>query len=389
MEYDLVFEGGGAKGLSFAGALKVFEKYGHTPRRVIGTSAGSIMATLIAAGYNAEESLAASSEKLPDGKPRFASFMDTPTLEEEPVLQESMRYWLQTELDNPVIPNVIEPMMDRIVDYFISKDTVRHLISFLLRGGWYSGASFLEWIKEKLDAGGRNLSNTTLSEFQEKTRRDLSVVASDITGKEMIVLNHRTAPNCPTVWAVRMSMGCPFAWPEVIWKAEWGTYRGRDITGHRVVDGGLLSNFPISLLVSSDANIDEIMGENSASEHVIGLLIDENIDVPNSGEPPSTPATTPGVIERFDLLEETIWRVRGMADTVLKAHDSVMLNTYKDLICRLPAKSYGTMEFDMTPERMEAIIAAGAAAMEAFFEAHAVESIAGVDEVKPELSFAQ
>jgi predicted acylesterase/phospholipase RssA len=279
MEYDLVFEGGGAKGLSFAGALRVFENYGHTPCRVIGTSAGSIMAALTAAGYNAEEALAATSEKLTDGKPRFASFMDTPTLEEEPVLQESMRYWLQTELDNPAIPNIIEPMIDRVVEYFVNKDTVRHLLSFLLRGGWYSGANFLQWLQEKLDAGGRNLSNTTLSEFHQKTNRDLSVVASDITGKEMLVLNHRTAPNCPTVWAVRMSMGCPFAWPEVIWKPEWGTYRGRDINEHRVVDGGLLSNFPIGLLVSSDGNIDEIMGEGHISKHAIGLLIDENLVV--------------------------------------------------------------------------------------------------------------
>jgi hypothetical protein len=33
----------------------------------------------------------------------------------------------------------------------------------------------------------------------------------------MLVLNHRTA-DIAAVWAVRMSMGCPFAWQEVIWK---------------------------------------------------------------------------------------------------------------------------------------------------------------------------
>ena len=98
------------------------------------------------------------------------------------------------------------------------------------------------------------------------------------------MLNHRTAPALPTVWAVRMSMGCPFAWQEVVWKPEWGTYRRRDLTGHRVVDGGLLSNFPIHLFVSSDENIDEIMGEGSQTEDVIGLLIDETLEVPGAGE---------------------------------------------------------------------------------------------------------
>ncbi len=80
-------------------------------------------------------------------------------------------------------------------------------------------------------------------------------------------------------------MDCPFAWPEVIWRAEWGTYRGRDLSGHRVVDGGLLSNFPIKLLVSSDDYIDEIMGAGSASENVIGFLVDEDLPVLGVEEP--------------------------------------------------------------------------------------------------------
>jgi len=55
MEFDLVFEGGGAKGLAFVGALQALERQGHTARRVIGTSAGSITALLVAAGYSADE----------------------------------------------------------------------------------------------------------------------------------------------------------------------------------------------------------------------------------------------------------------------------------------------------------------------------------------------
>ena len=47
-----------------------------------------------------------------------------------------------------------------------------------------------------------------------------------------------------------------------------------------MVDGGLLSNFPIGLFLSSDENIDEIMGEGTNSENVIGLLIDETLEVP-------------------------------------------------------------------------------------------------------------
>ena len=37
--FDLVFQGGGAKGAAFAGALEVLVAAGHTHRRLIGTSA--------------------------------------------------------------------------------------------------------------------------------------------------------------------------------------------------------------------------------------------------------------------------------------------------------------------------------------------------------------
>jgi predicted acylesterase/phospholipase RssA len=366
MEYDLVFEGGGAKGLAFVGALQAFERHGHTPRRLIGTSAGSITACLIAAGYNSQENLGAISEKLPDGRPRFASFMDIPTIYEDTIVKDQMGYWLKAELDNPNIPDLVEPLVDDIIGSLVKKDLVRHFLSLFLWGGWYAGDTFMSWLSEKLDAGRRNLASSTLQDFHQNTGRDLSVVASDLTGKEMLVLNHRTAPILPTVWAVRMSMGCPFAWQEVVWKSEWGNYRKRDMTGHRVVDGGLLSNFPISLFVSSDENIDEIMGEGAQSENVIGLLIDETLEVPGAGEPPSRGLSAPGVLDRVDLLEAMVIRIHGLAETVLSAHDKTMLATYQELVCRLPAKDFGTMEFDMSPQRTLAIMQAGEAAMEAF-----------------------
>ncbi len=62
MKCDLVFEGGGAKGMVFVGALTEFEQQGLRPRRVVGTSAGAITATLLAAGYTANEMLEARGE---------------------------------------------------------------------------------------------------------------------------------------------------------------------------------------------------------------------------------------------------------------------------------------------------------------------------------------
>jgi hypothetical protein len=72
------------------------------------------------------------------------------------------------------------------------------------------------------------------------------------------------------------------------------------------------------------------------------------------------------LLNRIDLLEAMMLRIHGLAETVLSAHDKAMLSAYKNMICRLPAKGIGTMEFNMTPERREAVKLAGEAAMEAF-----------------------
>ncbi len=119
----------------------------------------------------------------------------------------------------------------------------------------------------------------TLAEFFAATKVDLSVVASDTHAGQILVLNHRTAPQCPLVWAVRMSMSIPLVWNEVIWAAAWGPYQGRNITGHAIVDGGMLSNFPIELFISDAPQVTKLMGPKQDNP-VLGMLIDEATAVP-------------------------------------------------------------------------------------------------------------
>ena len=85
-----------------------------------------------------------------------------------------------------------------------------------------------------------------MSEFFNATKVELSLVASDTTDGSLLVLNHRTAPDCPVVYAVRMSMSIPIVWDEVIWNSHWGQYRGTDISGHAIVDGGVLQIFRLN-----------------------------------------------------------------------------------------------------------------------------------------------
>src|SRR5215212_3215081 len=107
---DLVFEGGGIKGIGLAGAYKVLEERGYQPEIMAGASAGAIVAALLAAGYSADE--------LYDimGNLKFNEFKDEAWEDRVPLLP-----WMTSVL----------------------KDQ-----------GIYEGQAFFEWIRSLLDDKG-------------------------------------------------------------------------------------------------------------------------------------------------------------------------------------------------------------------------------------------
>ncbi len=366
MKYDLVFEGGGAKGMVFVGALQEFEQRGHTFDRLLGTSAGAISATMVAAGYTTDEMLVALGEKR-DGKSVFSDFMSPPAPIPENVIADGAISTFLDGFDIPYFPNFLEKVVKRsLISYFGETLPARHLVSFVELGGWYSADQFLEWLAGKLDSGAvdgknRSFSKMTLEEFYLATGRDLTLCVTDTTWRMMLALNHRTAPDCPVTWAVRMSMSIPLLWQEVVWDSRWGNYRGQDITGHSIVDGGVLSNFPIELFLSDLPSITALMGPKSTN-NVLGLLIDETLEVDGA----AAAQKSHGRIDVSQL--KTVQRIGGLVNTMLEAHDKSVITTFEKLVVRLPAKGYGTTEFDMSDERRELLVAAGRKAMKDYFD---------------------
>ncbi len=358
MEYDLVFEGGGAKGMVFVGAMQEFEARGHTYKRLLGTSAGAITAALLAAGYSSQEMLAAMAQEV-DGSPVFTLFMSAPgPFEKAQVLKGVTLAYLHDR----GLSAFQKFLADNFMPWFASR--LASPYSLLEYGGWFSAGHFVEWLQERLDSGSnggkpRRYSGLTLAQFHQETGYDLSLVASDTSGGTMLVLNHRTAPDVPLVWAVRMSMSIPLVWQEVIWKREWGAYLARDMSGHAIVDGGLLSNFPIELFLSQDSLVQTLMGKESA-DNVLGLLIDETCEVEGAVE-----AVTAGAGQQpLPVLQ----RLQRLVNTTTGAHDKMVIDAYEDLVVRLPAKGYGTTEFDMDEKRRGLLVQAGQKAMQAYFD---------------------
>jgi len=367
MKYDLVFEGGGAKGMVFVGACQEFFERGHTFDRLLGTSAGAITAALMAAGYRPEEMLEALTEK-ENGKSVFAGFMAMPPpFTDEEIRTSAIRRVLEA-IDIKLLFDPWEKWLDdKLAQALADNEQFRHVLALIERGGWYAADPFITWLEKKLDSGAwsggqRAFSKMTLSQLFAATGVEVSVVASDTTDGRILVLNHSTAPDCPVVWAVRMSMSIPFVWDEVIWKSSWGQYLGRDMTGHAIVDGGLLSNFPIELFISDEAQVVNLMGPKK-NNPVLGMLIDENLPVP-------IPRAR-GVIVDVNIKPgelRTVQRLQRLANAATSAHDKMVIDEFSHLIARLPAAGYGTTEFEMSDERRMALVNAGRSAMAAYFD---------------------
>lgn len=351
----------------FVGACQVLFDRGHTFGRLLGTSAGAITATLLAAGYTSQEMHAALTERGPDGKSVFTGFMGPPAPFTREELQASATRRALDGIDFTFLPNLLEKKShELLLAGLAASDSFRHLLALIERGGWFGADRFVAWLGTKLSSGSvdgrpRAFSGMSFAQFHEATGVELSLVASDTTGGRILVLNHSTAPDCPVLWGVRMSMSIPLVWDEVIWQESWGQYLGEDMKGHAIVDGGLLSNFPIELFISDAPQVTRLMGPKPGNP-VLGLLIDEKL------------STTKGLFVHINIKPgelRTVQRIQRLVDTATGAHDKMVMDENKQLVVHLPAQGYGTTEFDMSDERRDALVAAGREAMELYLSAPA------------------
>jgi len=361
MKFDLVFEGGGAKGLAHVGAIKEFVREGNELGRMVGTSAGAMSAGLLAAGFSPDELKEAALEKLPNGKPVFSGFMDIPTTFSDQSIEKSRLVEMMNDVGPSWVPQAARKRIEMsIMNRLLKSKYFREAFAFVEFGGIYSGDTLYQWLHDKLETKG--FGKATFKEFHEKTGNSLTVMISDTTAHQMLAVNHITAPDCPVAWGIRMSMNLPFVWEEIYWKKEWGKYEGQDITGHAMVDGGLISNFPLQMFEGKSPEVLKAMG-TPTGHPVLGLVLDEKLEVP--GAPP-----VPEKKEKNKLIAHSriLARIGKITDTIMGAHDAFVESAFKSRVCHLPVKGYGTTEFDMSNERIEALIHGGEEAMKAYLK---------------------
>jgi predicted acylesterase/phospholipase RssA len=352
MILDVALEGGGSRGIALNAAVAEMLHRGHVIRRIVGSSAGAVVAALVAAGFTGDELVGLSIERTPEDLPIFSEYVTEPVVamspEVEPVLSDVQLASLKlpTELGHRLL-------------------AAHAALAFLDRGGFVSGEGFVGWLLRVLESKGHGLSRVTLGELHAQRGCHLTVVVTDTTAQRLHALNHLTAPDCPLVAAVRMSMSIPLFFAEVPWRAQWGRCNGEDLTGHVMVDGGLLSNLPIAfILPTASALVRQLMGpppEGAATP--VGVMLDTSLDVPRA--PPRAHASaTLGALAATRFGQ----RIMALAGTMLHGVDLTVSDAAALHLCRLPAKGYPVTEFDMSRARLEALLDAATHAAAGYFD---------------------
>jgi NTE family protein len=311
---DLVFEGGGVKGIALAGAYLELSGRGYEPECVAGTSAGAITAALVAVGYSGTEL-----QEIVLTQMHFPDFEDA------------------TALDR----------------FGVAGETVQ----FLRTRGIHSGDYFLGWMRERLAAKGitrfGQLRDPAASSAARSYR--LQVIASDLTARSMLVLPRDAAQlgldpdELEIAEAVRMSMSIP------IFFKPMTVGGGPSRPAHVIVDGGLLSNFPIWLF-------DCPVGQPPQFPTFGMLLVAPGATAPLLATPPSA-AELPRVGGNMAFL-------KAIVDTMMEAHDRLYVQQ-ADYARTIPIPTLGvtTTEFDISPAQTAALFESGRRAAAAFLDA--------------------
>lgn len=302
MKLDAVFEGGGVKGIGLVGALVYAEEKQNAQWvNLAGTSAGAIIASLLAAGYKASE------------VKEIMFNLDFKQMKDETLLS---RFSIPGKLMSILFTNSI-----------YKGDYIENLVSRLLaEKGVYTFGDLV-----------------MTGEEDPRKKYKLNVIASDITRGKLLVLPSDIAKygikpeDLSVSKAVRMSMSIPVFYEPVIINTKTISEMPDKCY---VVDGGILSNYPVWLF---DAR-------GIPQWPTIGFrLIEPEYNRPHK-------------------ISNPLNFLLSIASTLQEAHDERYIQD-SNFDRTISIKTYGirSTDFDLTPEQREMLFDSGYEAAEAFF----------------------
>lgn len=308
VEVNAVFQGGGVKAIGLAGAVCAAEKHGITFGRLAGTSSGSIVASLLAAGYSGEE--------LKDiiMKTPFSHFLKHTALHQIRWLGPAVRLYLKK--------------------------------------GLYSGDRVEEWAANLLAARG-------IRRFGDLPKGKLQIIASDISTGRLLVLpddivKYGIEPEQFSISrAIRMSTSIPFFFDPVILRKRYRA--GEKAEPFRdqfvyVVDGGLLSNFPLWLF-DKDTH-DPVDPVPTLGFQLVGRA----------------------AVQEANRIVGPLSMFRALFSTMMDAHDERYIDESQGFrTIKIPSANVHTTEFNISPEKSAELFQSGVQAGDKFFRTFTVD----------------
>lgn len=319
---NLVFEGGGVKGIAYVGALRELEGRSVLQKieRVGGTSAGAINAVLLALNFTLEET-------------------------------------------NDILSNLdFNNFMDD--SWGVVRDSKRLIEKF----GWYKGDFFQNWIGDLIETKMGNRFSTFNDLQQNQDFKDLYLVSTNISTGYSEVHSAEHTPRDRIMDAARMSMSIPLFFQAI-----------RNARNDVYVDGGVLKNYPVKLFdrekyierkrkhavaTAYYAKLNQAKPKSSSpyryNKETLGFRLDskEEIAVFRDGaEPPKT--------EIKDFFDYTLALIKTLMNAQNNAHlhgDDWQRSVYIDSL------GVGTTDFDLSDERKNALVQSGSDGVKDYFK---------------------
>jgi NTE family protein len=234
----------------------------------------------------------------------------------------------------------------------------------MIRGrGLCPGKAFTDWLAERFKESPVGKPDPTFSDVErtlppeldaderEKARWRLRVIASDITEGRMLVLpdditdytdkdgRPYTKEDLPIARAVRMSMSFPYFFEPV------ELYRNGRV--HYIVDGGLLSNFPVFLFDGDKPPL---------RRWTFGFRL-------YGGTPPETPS--------YRHIPRPLWQIplgKAMFYSATEAWDRKSSKASAVRTISIPTGAVPTLKFELTNEEVQGLRLGGYHAAHEFFQ---------------------
>lgn len=218
---NLVLEGGGVRGLAYAGAFSELEKTGilNQVEKVAGTSAGAIAGAMISLGYSAKE------------------------------IDSIMRF-LPVQEFNDGKGGILGKYRRAKRKY-----------------GLYKGEKFEHWIQALAGhkTGNINLTFSQLHQLHLKNNlyKDFYCTATNLTRQQLEIFSFETTPDMPIALAVRISGGIPLYFEPIVLNDRYEKIKNEDTISFRnyFVDGGMIANYPISIFDTCENKCNPLLSD--------------------------------------------------------------------------------------------------------------------------------